>query len=120
MLGVRIADQLDIGDGLDDFVCIAKDGTAYASVNRGNWHEGKPPDFDYKGLWKSREGYDQANVRLEDMDGDGRADHCVVTGNGDITCWRRLVCSTPILGRTALLSCGTDILQMTSQDTGSP
>ncbi|KAL4983331.1 hypothetical protein BDW68DRAFT_191412 [Aspergillus falconensis] len=76
------------GDGLDDFVCIAKDGTAYASVNKGNWYEGSPPDFEYKGLWKSREGYDQANVRLGDVDGDGRADYCVVAGNGDITCWR--------------------------------
>ncbi|KAL3431446.1 hypothetical protein BDV09DRAFT_188416 [Aspergillus tetrazonus] len=71
-------------DGLDDFVCIAKDGTAYASINTGE----DPPRFVYKGLWKSREGHDQANVRLGDVDGDGRADYCVVAGNGDITCWR--------------------------------
>ncbi|KAI9371767.1 SGNH hydrolase-type esterase domain-containing protein [Aspergillus egyptiacus] len=76
------------GDGLDDFVCIAKDGAAYASVNKGNGYPGEPPDFEYRGLWKSREGYDQANVRLGDVDGDGRADYCVAAGNGDITCWR--------------------------------
>jgi hypothetical protein len=76
------------GDGLDDFVCIARDGTAYASVNKGDSNGSNPPTFEYKGKWKTREGYDQANVRLGDVDGDGRADYCVVAANGDITCWR--------------------------------
>ncbi|RDW68818.1 putative esterase [Aspergillus mulundensis] len=76
------------GDGYDDFICIAKDGTAYASINNHDGSDSNPPSFTYKGKWKDREGYDQANVRLADVDGDGRADYCVVAGSGDISCWR--------------------------------
>ncbi|QKX57197.1 uncharacterized protein TRUGW13939_04305 [Talaromyces rugulosus] len=77
-------------DGLDDYVCIALDGTAYASVNNGDGDPGSntPPTFSDIGKWKDAEGYDQAHVRLGDVDGDGRADYCVIADNGDITCWR--------------------------------
>ncbi|CAG7955405.1 unnamed protein product [Penicillium salamii] len=76
------------GDGLDDFVCIAKDGTAYASVNKGDGTDSKPPTFKSIGKIKTSEGSPQARVRLADIDGDGRADYCVLADNGDITCWR--------------------------------
>ncbi|KAK9590735.1 hypothetical protein V6Z92_003825 [Aspergillus fumigatus] len=78
------------GDGLDDYICIALDGTTYASINNGDGDAGrnKPPSFTDIGLWKSSEGHDQAHVRLADIDGDGRADYCVLADNGDITCWR--------------------------------
>ncbi|CAG8097452.1 unnamed protein product [Penicillium olsonii] len=76
------------GDGLDDFVCIAKDGTAYASVNQGDGTDSKPPTFKSIGKIKSSEDHPQDRVRLADIDGDGRADYCVLAGNGDITCWR--------------------------------
>ncbi|KAL2819388.1 hypothetical protein BJX63DRAFT_428611 [Aspergillus granulosus] len=76
------------GDGLDDFVCIGLDGTAYASVNNGDGTPTSPPSFTYLGKWKDREGSDQAAVRLGDVDGDGRADYCVLAANGDIRCWR--------------------------------
>ncbi|KAL4902118.1 hypothetical protein BDW74DRAFT_187076 [Aspergillus multicolor] len=76
------------GDGYDDFICIGKDGTAYASINNHDGSGNNLPTFTYKGLWKDREGYDQANVRLADVDGDGRADYCVVAASGDINCWR--------------------------------
>ncbi|KAJ5817786.1 hypothetical protein N7447_007794 [Penicillium robsamsonii] len=75
------------GDGLDDFVCIGTDGTAYASVNNGDGSSTKAPTFTSLGKWKDSEG-DQENVRLGDVDGDGRADYCIVASNGDITCWR--------------------------------
>ncbi|KAL3463731.1 SGNH hydrolase-type esterase domain-containing protein [Aspergillus heterothallicus] len=78
------------GDGLDDYICIALDGTTYASINNGDGdaESNKPPSFTDIGLWKSPEGYDQAHVRLADIDGDGRADYCGLADNGDITCWR--------------------------------
>ncbi|GAB1210904.1 hypothetical protein ATERTT37_000014 [Aspergillus terreus] len=78
------------GDGLDDYICIALDGTAYASINNGDGdaESNKPPSFTDIGLWKSPEGYDQAHVRLADIDGDGRADYCGLADNGDVTCWR--------------------------------
>ncbi|KAG2421959.1 hypothetical protein HFD88_005935 [Aspergillus terreus] len=78
------------GDGLDDYICIALDGTTYASINNGDGDakSNKPPSFTDIGLWKSPEGYDQAHVRLADIDGDGRADYCGLADNGDVTCWR--------------------------------
>ncbi|KAL4898828.1 hypothetical protein BDW74DRAFT_184352 [Aspergillus multicolor] len=76
------------GDGYNDFICIRKDGTTYASINNHDGSNSNLPTFTYKGKWKDREGYNQANVRLADIDGDGRADYCVVAGSGDISCWR--------------------------------
>ncbi|KAB8256183.1 hypothetical protein BDV32DRAFT_161282 [Aspergillus pseudonomiae] len=73
-------------DGLDDFICISREGAMYASMNQG----GSPPQFKYIGLVREAPGGDlaQANVRLGDIDGDGRLDYCLVKGNGDIQCWR--------------------------------
>ncbi|KAL5341394.1 hypothetical protein BJX70DRAFT_405980 [Aspergillus crustosus] len=71
------------GDGLDDFICIALDGTAYASVNNGHGNGGgQPPTFTHIGKWKHSEGSEQANIRLADIDGDGRADYW--KGMGDL------------------------------------
>ncbi|KAJ6057366.1 hypothetical protein N7460_000640 [Penicillium canescens] len=53
-------------DGLDDFICISREGAIAA------------PGGDLA----------QTNVRLGDIDGDGRIDYCLVKGNGDIQCWR--------------------------------
>ncbi|THC94729.1 hypothetical protein EYZ11_005768 [Aspergillus tanneri] len=75
-------------DGLDDFVCIAPDGTAFASINKGDGTDSSPPSFHYLGKIKNPEGYPRDNVRLGDVDGDGRADYCVVQNNGDTYCWR--------------------------------
>ncbi|KAJ5195822.1 hypothetical protein N7449_006301 [Penicillium cf. viridicatum] len=33
-------------------------------------------------------GFPQAQVRVGDVDGDGRADYCVFENNGDMSCWR--------------------------------
>ncbi|OBT56778.1 hypothetical protein VE04_04842 [Pseudogymnoascus sp. 24MN13] len=76
------------GDGLDDFVCIAKDGEAFASINNGP-SSGSSPTFTSIGSIKSSEpGYDQSNICLADIDGDGRADYCASNAAGDISCWR--------------------------------
>lgn len=61
-----------LGDGLDDMVCIAVNGDAYVSINRGNY------EFTYEGLWKTNEGYPQDHVHLADFDGDGRTDYCTI------------------------------------------
>ncbi|KAL6229273.1 SGNH hydrolase-type esterase domain-containing protein [Aspergillus navahoensis] len=76
------------GDGLDDFVCIGLDGNAFASVNNGDGTKSTPPTFKYLGKWKQNEDYPQAQVRVGDVDGDGRADYCVLEKNGDMRCWR--------------------------------
>jgi hypothetical protein len=34
-----------IADGLDDFICIAKDGAAYALINQGDGSGTRPPSF---------------------------------------------------------------------------
>ncbi|OBT72676.1 hypothetical protein VF21_08567 [Pseudogymnoascus sp. 05NY08] len=76
------------GDGLDDFVCIAKNGEAFASISNGP-SSGSPPTFTPIGSIKGSEpGYDQPNIRLADIDGDGRADYCASNAGGDISCWR--------------------------------
>ncbi|KAL1610851.1 hypothetical protein SLS60_002522 [Paraconiothyrium brasiliense] len=73
------------GDGLDDFICIGAEGNMYVSINDG----GTSPLFTYIGLvFSVPKGYSQGNVRLGDIDGDGRIDYCVVGANGDIRCWR--------------------------------
>lgn len=54
-------------------------------INEG----GNPPVFRGVGLWKPAvPGYEQAAVRLGDIDGDGRLDYCVLNNGGDLTCWR--------------------------------
>ena len=52
----------------------------YASINVEGWT--------WPALWKATEGPPQARVRIVDIDGDGRADYCVIADNGDISCWR--------------------------------
>lgn len=59
-------------DGLDDFICIAHSGGMSVSINKG----GNPPTFESIG--HVRPGLDgilgQEDVRLGDIDGDGRVD----------------------------------------------
>ncbi|KAJ2987290.1 hypothetical protein NUW58_g4590 [Xylaria curta] len=84
--GVRF---IDINaDGLDDFVCIAPNGDAYASINEGNGNANTPPKFHSIGLWKANVGWSQEHIVLADIDGDGRADYCYWDNGGNIWCWR--------------------------------
>jgi hypothetical protein len=77
------------GDGLDDFACVAPDGSVFAAINRGNGGGSSPPSFNHIGLWKASDAaYPQAQVRLADMDGDGRADFIGLSPNGDVRIWR--------------------------------
>jgi hypothetical protein len=80
----------DLGDGLDDFVCIGSAGDAYVSINDG-FSDGVvdgPPSFtSLGGTYKTAEGV-QDRVRLADIDGDGRFDYCAIADDGDISCWR--------------------------------
>ncbi|KAJ4404934.1 hypothetical protein N0V82_010404 [Gnomoniopsis sp. IMI 355080] len=78
--GVRWADMN--GDGLDDFVCIAPNGDAVLSVNRGGLN------FVNLGIDKPNEGPAQKYIRLGDIDGDGRCDYCALNDDGSMRCWR--------------------------------
>ncbi|KAH8891447.1 hypothetical protein GQ53DRAFT_865088 [Thozetella sp. PMI_491] len=72
-------------DGLDDLWCIGAQGQASVAINRG----GNPPTFESIGQVKASPGsYVATDVRIADIDGDGRADYCVIHANGDIGCWR--------------------------------
>jgi hypothetical protein len=82
-VGIRWGDVNN--DGLDDFICIGPEGNIYVAINDG----GKPPMFRDVGLYKTApSGFARTNVRLGDIDGDGRLDYCVIAGNGNIDCWR--------------------------------
>ncbi|SPO03558.1 uncharacterized protein DNG_06241 [Cephalotrichum gorgonifer] len=81
--GIRWGDVNN--DGLDDFICIGREGNMYVSINKG----GNPPTFQDVELYKQvPSGYAQENVRLGDIDGDGRLDYCVTDFGGNIYCWR--------------------------------
>lgn len=79
------------GDGLDDVICINLEAKTYAAINKG----GNPPTFDVlpdggliRGAGNDQTCDSQSQVRLGDMDGDGRLDYCCIDGKGDIYCWR--------------------------------
>ncbi|KNG81650.1 hypothetical protein ANOM_009765 [Aspergillus nomiae NRRL 13137] len=84
--GVRWGDVN--GDGLDDFICISREGHMYVSINENQNND--IPTFRSIGLVKDKpgNGLGQINVRLGDIDGDGRIDYCLIHNNGDIRCWR--------------------------------
>ncbi|KJK61604.1 GDSL-like Lipase/Acylhydrolase family protein [Aspergillus parasiticus SU-1] len=84
--GVRWGDVN--GDGLDDFICISREGHMYVSLNEDK--DLNVPTFRSIGLVKDKpgNGLGQINVRLGDIDGDGRIDYCLAHNNGDIRCWR--------------------------------
>ncbi|KAK7942571.1 uncharacterized protein PG986_011684 [Apiospora aurea] len=75
-------------DGYDDFVCIAPDGNAFASINNRDGNDRSPPSFRPIGLLKQNVGYGGDRVRMGDIDGDGRADYLVMDDGGNILAWR--------------------------------
>ncbi|KAI1261901.1 carbohydrate esterase family 3 protein [Xylariaceae sp. FL1019] len=71
-------------DGLDDFFCL-KGTSVVLSLNRG----GNPPTFENMGLViGDLDGYAATDVRIADIDGDGRADFCLLAADGTIGCSR--------------------------------
>ncbi|KAI1008878.1 hypothetical protein LB504_001329, partial [Fusarium proliferatum] len=72
-------------DGLDDFFCLKSGSAVWVSINQG----GNPPKF--KGIGQivgKHDGYEATDVRIADIDGDGRADYCLVEDNGAVICSR--------------------------------
>ena len=70
------------GDGLDDFFCIG-DGSVRVSLNRG----GSPPKFESIGVVVPSIP-DTSRVHIGDIDGDGRADFCIVEKDRTVKCSR--------------------------------
>lgn len=71
-------------DGLDDFFCIGNGASVSVSLNRG----GSPPNFQSIGtVVPASSGWNADQVRIADIDGDGRADFCLVDG-GSARCSR--------------------------------
>ncbi|KAM0549173.1 hypothetical protein ACHAPJ_009482 [Fusarium lateritium] len=83
-LGPRYAFADFNNDGLDDFFCI-KENTVWVSLNRG----GNPPKFESIGqVIGDLGGAKATDVRIADIDGDGRADFCLLKSAGEIACSR--------------------------------
>jgi hypothetical protein len=72
-------------DGLADFWCIGADSQVSVSVNLGT----NPPTFQPLGqVVPTHAGISGDQVRIADIDGDGRADYCVILSNGGVGCSR--------------------------------
>ncbi|OTA98047.1 carbohydrate esterase family 3 protein [Hypoxylon sp. CI-4A] len=78
------------GDGLDDFVCISNpDGALYGVINNGDGGGTSGPTWTSIGLIKAADAnFPQAQVRLGDIDGDGRADFIGLNSDGTAHVWR--------------------------------
>ncbi|KAH8657733.1 hypothetical protein BX600DRAFT_400504 [Xylariales sp. PMI_506] len=78
------------GDGLDDFVCITNpDGALYGVINNGDGSGTSGPTWTSMGLIKAADSsFPQAQVRLADIDGDGRADFIGLDSDGTAHAWR--------------------------------
>lgn len=78
------------GDGLDDFVCISNpDGALYGVINNGDGGGSNGPTWTSLGLIKAADSnFPQAQVRLGDIDGDGRADFIGLNADGTAHVWR--------------------------------
>ncbi|KAI1765641.1 carbohydrate esterase family 3 protein [Hypoxylon sp. FL1150] len=78
------------GDGLDDFVCISNpDGALYGVINNGDGSGSDGPSWTSIGLIKDADSnFPQAQVRLADIDGDGRADFVGLDSDGTAHVWR--------------------------------
>jgi hypothetical protein len=70
------------GDGLDDFFCLGQ-GSVSVSLNRG----GSPPKFESIGVVVPSVPSPQ-DVHIGDIDGDGRADFCLVGNDLVVKCSR--------------------------------
>ncbi|KAJ4296824.1 Glucan endo-1,3-alpha-glucosidase agn1 [Kalmusia sp. IMI 367209] len=78
------------GDFNDDYVCVQSNGDLRVAINTGAHSD------DHKPAFKELEGfsvpthtdYEGRQVRLGDIDGDGKADYCLTSDDGFIRCWR--------------------------------
>lgn len=82
--GVHFIDMNN--DGMDDLVCINADGNAFLSINMGVSSGAQVPTFrrlgDNAPIMAGKA--PQRQIRMADIDGDGRGDYCVIdesTGN---------------------------------------
>lgn len=72
-------------NGLDDFYCLKQGSAVWVSLNMG----GSPPTFRPLGqVVPTHSGYTEKNVRIADIDGDGRADYCLAADTGNVLCSR--------------------------------
>lgn len=84
--GFAFADMT--GDGRDDFCCIGPDSGVACWQNMEGL-DPRAPNWVVMGTVKESEGFSQAQVRLADIDGDGRADYVVFDADAkNIYGWR--------------------------------
>lgn len=86
-LAVHDSSFADINaDGLDDCLCIESNGNVRAAINTGS---GQPVNFRDVGTHREAgPGWENRHVRIGDIDGDGRADYCLIGDDGYTNCWR--------------------------------
>ncbi|KAK4461303.1 hypothetical protein QBC42DRAFT_330084 [Cladorrhinum samala] len=78
-------------DGLDDFFCIKPNSAIAVSLNRGDRtvDGGRVPIFESIGdVTPAHAGFEASDVRIADIDGDGRADYCLINPESNLACSR--------------------------------
>lgn len=73
--------------GRDDFFCIGLDASLYVWINTKSNVEAVP-NFVSAGLAFAPSGYTRTQMRLGDIDGDGRVDYIGISAAGEIVAWR--------------------------------
>lgn len=76
------------GDGLSDVLCLASDGTLSAYLNMGG--DAANPTWSTLGVIMPAQGYTRGQIRLADIDGDGRVDYLGVDAGGNVHGWRNV------------------------------
>jgi hypothetical protein len=78
------------GDGRDDALCLAPDGTLSAYMNSEAASNPGNTTWTGLGVIMSAQGYSRDMVRLADIDGDGRLDYIGLDAAGNARAWRNV------------------------------
>ena len=74
-------------DNMDDYICVAANGDIRVALNKTG-SDKKLSFQEVKTETPKHDGYEATNVRVADIDGDGRGDYCVIGNDGVTKCWK--------------------------------
>ncbi|KAF2798617.1 carbohydrate esterase family 3 protein, partial [Melanomma pulvis-pyrius CBS 109.77] len=80
----------DVSDGISDYICVLEHTHVFVGINAGSKDDTHPTfmTIETDSPDHALPNYTGSQVRIADIDGDGRADYCLINIDGDIRCWR--------------------------------